>query len=141
MTRTFLGFLLLCGILCSYTADAQLRGPAASVIIKTTDGDITLDQAGLHLRDYTLLPVAQTDNNKVVFEDKRTKTRAVLDMRADNELCLTIYEESLAMKVTTCWKNVQPTGESTAQQVVPDEERCKRVREMLRGAFSSVIHL
>lgn len=141
MTRTILGIFTLCFMLWPAITQAQSSGPIACVVIKTSDGDITLDQYGLHLRDYLMLPVRMADSNKVLFQDRRTSTRAVLDISGDNELCLTIYEDALAMKVTTCWKNVAPNGEKVAfpQQADGAEKPCKRMRDMLRGTFASFI--
>lgn len=88
----------------------------------------------LKLRDYVMVPV-MWDDGIIYLEDEYAGATAVLDLRKDNCISLTIKEQSLVMRVNCKWCNITVPDHKDIWARITDNDRAFFSRTAIQRAL------
>ncbi|NOY06174.1 MAG: hypothetical protein GXO82_06015 [Chlorobi bacterium] len=82
-----------------------------TVVMVTSDGNITVSDGRITFRDYVFKVESEEKENIWSLVDQDTGDHAILDVREDQGIYFTVYENLHAMQVVAGWDRVKMRGE------------------------------
>ena len=133
------GLLLMCGTLA-----AQQSAVNMTLICPTTDGNITVDENFVRIRDYKLSLSDEQTPGIILLQDNHSSATAILDTRSEDGIYLAVTEGGITMQIVAARKHMKfddgtllkrpasPGVSSDEERISPDmRNRFRIIREAL----------